>query len=242
MARHRRPSEARLNLDSLTDIMANTVGIMIFVMIFAVITARGSFMSKGFPRVQATNKQKLLAFCMDNKVIPCEAGKLVDRALEPLRHLTYDNMPRVVDQVNSTPVRDEYFEVTVKASMVELLFERQLTYVAIALQPRADAPWDTVASLSTPSSSLVRYLRQRDKTRCWLELRVDPRSLEVFSKTREVAYREGFESGWDPTTIQWPLRQQVYPPLPPPPSGPGEKKGTGPQPPASSLFGIRGLR
>lgn len=240
MARHRRPPEAQLNLDSLTDIMANTVGIMIFVMVFAVITARGSFMSKGFPKVQATPKQRLLAFCTGNKVIPCEADKLVDRALEPLRHLTYDNMPRVVNQVNSTPVRDEYFEVTVKASMMELPFERQLTYVAIALQPRPDAPWDTVATLGTPSSSLVRYLRQRDKTRCWLELHVDARSLEVFGKTREIAYREGFESGWDPTTIQWPLRQQVYPP--PPPSGPGGKKGTGPQPPANPLLGIRGLR
>lgn len=241
MARHRRPSETQLSLDSLTDIMANTVGIMIFVMVFAVITARGSFMSKGFPKVQATPKDRVLAFCMDNKVIPCEADKLVDRALEPLRHLTYDNMPRVVNQVNSTPVQDEYFEVTVKASMVELLFERQLTYVAIALQPRPGAPWDTVASLSTPSSSLVRYLRQRDKTRCWLELRVDPRSLEVFGKAREVARREGFESGWDPTTIQWPLRQQVYPP-PSTQGGSGGNKGTGPQAPTSGMLGIRGLR
>ena len=48
-----------VNLDSLTDILANTVGIVIFLMIFAVISARGAFFAKKFPMLQSTEKERI---------------------------------------------------------------------------------------------------------------------------------------------------------------------------------------
>ena len=69
--RRSRTTVDNLNLDSLMDVLSCSVGVMLFIVVFAVIEARGTNVLEYSPpllREPPGNSQRILALCKDERV------------------------------------------------------------------------------------------------------------------------------------------------------------------------------
>ena len=210
MARYHRHAGFNINLDSLTDILANTVGIMIFVLIYAVIASRGVFIAKRLPKLQPTTKERVVVICTGNALFPLKVDELIDRYTEPLNGLVYYNIPQVVETLNKRRISDGMLEVTGQFHCSEAtgLFSstRKIDSGYIIIVPCAGIQGDTTADVEISGSYFRRLLADMDKDRQYLLFFLSVDSLEVFRKARDFARQYGFDSNWEPGNIQWPLR------------------------------------
>lgn len=211
MVRSRRQRSLEMNLDSLTDIMANTVGIMVFVMIFAVLAARGTFVRKRLPVVHPTAKDRQIFLCTQNTVRQYPAEELIDQVCEPLTRAgrTYDNLPDRVAQSNAKRVQDAGFEAVGEFHYSDWGFSRSVDWGYVVIRPLGGSRGETADELDSQDALFRLALAEMKKERHWVLFLVDPDSLEVFQKARDVARGVGFESNWEPWRCQWPERIQV---------------------------------
>ena len=233
MATRRRRSGLEMNLDSLTDIMANTVGIMVFVMIFAVIAARGSFVRKRLPMEHSTAKQRCIYLCAGNTVRVYPVDRMVDPFVERLKRLqragSYEGIARVVAELNALSLQDEGFRATGAFHYSQNDWfgvwgterSRTLDYGYVVIAPLPGTAGESPKELQAPYGNCRRSLAALEKTRHWVLFLVDPSSIEAFEKARDMAREQGLETGWVPYSVVWPDRLSLLgeqrpgkPPLP----------------------------
>lgn len=223
MARLRRQRGLEMNLDSLTDIMANTVGIMVFVMIFAVLAARGTFVRKRLPVVHPSAKERQVFLCTQNTVRSYPMDRLIDQVCAPIKgkRLTYDNIPDIVARLNQMRVQEGDFEAvgqfhyTESQSLSYVLSwgvfqpewrRRELDWGYVVIRPLGGGRGETVEELGSQEARFRLALAEMSRERHWVLFLVDADSLDVFQKARDVARGAGFESNWEPWRCQWPER------------------------------------
>jgi len=233
MASRRRQLHVEMSLVPLADMLTNTVGIMIFVMIFAVIVAQGTSIGKRLPMERkafipgtTTEKQAVLFVCSHNTVLPWRLDKLAERFMAGLGKPTAYDYEEWKAKVNSRRIEDDLYVVTARCEFAREDtwdgFTVQLVYFMFEVNLRPGVRGDGPDSVRNETSILRRELANMDHNREYICFLLDSDSLEVLGGAREVARQAGFDTGWTPEPTTWPVRVVAFPPSeggkkPPPP-------------------------
>ncbi|WP_448524951.1 hypothetical protein [Parathermosynechococcus lividus] len=201
MKRSRRrpqPQQPSQNLDSFLDVLTNTVGVMIFVCLFASLTAAVSPALVRTPIARETRKQGYFFECRENRAIPLDEDD-ASAAIQQFFRRVNDN-PFVDPQHLQRQFRDfshntRYY--TVRLSLVN--FGGQ-PIIQTLFQPRDRFGGESVASLDASTSTFRQTLSRLSPSRHSLIFFVRPDSFDCFRAARAIAWRNGFDVGWEPMT------------------------------------------
>lgn len=204
--RRQRRASFDLNLDPLMDVVTNAVGIMLFVVIFAVIAARSTSVSRVTPLLSKPreHQERVFYLCADGRVRRFDwdgAFATVDRMA---KGLTYARIPKLVSRFNEENVEDEHFSYRLEFETEQRGFT-QSRKVFLVTTERGDHRTNQANDLS----ALERELASSDAAGQWLSFLVDESSIRAFLDARDLAAEKGFAIGWDPGRIEFPFRQCI---------------------------------
>ncbi len=184
------------NLDSFLDVLTNTVGVMIFVCLFASLTAAVSPALVRTPIARETRKQAYFFECRQNRAVPLEEDKASEAIQQFFRRVNsnpFVSPQQLQQQFNSFSHATRYYDV--RLSLVNVAGR---PIMQTLFQPRDPFGGEAVATLDTPTSRFRQTLNRLSPTRHSLIFFVRPDSFECFRTARTIAWRHGFDVGWEP--------------------------------------------
>lgn len=201
-----------INLDSLMDILTCAFGVMLFLVIFAVIEARGVNIKMVTPMAQEPpqDSERLIFLCDNGRIRYLGFDQSVIELIEILgkKQITFDNVPMLIKEANEKNITDGYFSYSLNHFEWSTIFERR-RIISVIIKERADISGETVDQLKKGPSQYATLLQQFDKNKAWIAFMVDDKSMEVFREARSIAIKDGFSVGWDPGSITFPYEEVI---------------------------------
>lgn len=206
MSRHARSTFQEPSLVPLADMLCNTVGIIVFILIFTVLTAGGAVLMKRLPYERTTTAKRVIFVCYHDRVLPLDDDGLQKRFANDIPHdsITMDNLNSFVDSVNNHEVDDDYFTLTVHAEVYSTYEGVSLNLVS-SFQPK-DQTGELSEDFGNPNSIYPRALHAKDPKKAYILFLVYPDSLDVFDKARNFARLMHYETGWSGSEAGQPLK------------------------------------
>jgi len=210
--RRSRRSDDDLSLDSLMDVLSCSVGVMLFIVIIAVIEARGTnilLYSPPLLREPSQDSQRLLALCQGGTVRILDIATALQQLMGNTTQLKYDDVPRFVEEANSRNISDGAFNYRLVFRDEPYGEDNRKRVVSIRVEARPGNDGETPDELGEGLSEYERTLAALDEDSNWVAFGVDGDSLEVFRKARSIALERGFSTGWDPLSVEFPYEEVI---------------------------------
>ena len=192
----------------MADILANTVGIMLFILAFTVLHTGGVLIPKRLPMEREDADRKPVYFvCYEKRLLPLD-GNLSDKLLKGLGTPTYETAESWVSRFNRARIEDGFFTIEPKgeARFNRGAFQSSVELVLFAsYKPKVDVG-DTQEGLRGESSRFNARIKGLSKDGHFLYFIVYPNSIELFREARNYAESQyGIASGWSPTAEGEPI-------------------------------------
>jgi len=187
----RRPEPG--NLDSFLDVMTNTVGVLIFVLLFVTLAAADATVLVRTPLRSETEKRPVYFEASGGRVIHVElieGNAQVDAFFEGLPRITWYNLSYVLDRMRTFHGETRNYEVDLTGSFMS-------GDIGVRWRARAESG-ETAREVRNSASTYQRVLRSLDPDTAYLAFIVRPDGLDAFRTAREVASRRRIASGWEP--------------------------------------------
>jgi hypothetical protein len=197
------------SLVPLADMLTNTVGIMVFILIFTVLTAGGVVLAKRLPRERTTEARPVHFFCAGGRVLPLRSGDLIEEFLQPLgRPTSFYAVAGWLRRFNERRVEDDYFVVTGDgdANYTDWGLGRSVSLNLAAVCTPKEGRGETPAELKREDSPFRQLLKASQPSKQFIHFFVRPDSLEAFTAARDAAAAAGFDTGWLPFEQGQPVR------------------------------------
>jgi hypothetical protein len=212
-----RPARAPFHDTSLVpmaDMLTNTVGVMVFILIFTVLTAGGVVIAKRLPLERKLEARPLHFVCAGGRLLPLDSGKLIDEFVDPLgRPGSFYAVEGWLKKFNGRRTEDEYFTVTGKGEShytdLDIFGSRSVSLTLTVICAPKDGRGETLAELKLEASRLRQILKNHQPTQRFAHFLVRPDGLEAFAAAREVAAGLGFSTGWAPLDADDPVRFSI---------------------------------
>lgn len=191
--RARRPVDSGGNLDSFLDTLTNTVGVLIFVLLFVTLAAADATVLVKTPLRTSTAKEEIFFEVSGDRValLDTDAGSDAYRRLvNGLPRPNWYNLDLIIDRIYAFSADAGNHRVTVVGSVLS-----GTTGLRYELDPDAG---DAMKSLRDSTSEFQRVLARADTAEQFVAFLVRPDGLEAFREARKHAARRGFQSGWEP--------------------------------------------
>jgi hypothetical protein len=188
------------SLVPLADMLTNTVGITLFILIFTVLTTGGVVIAKRLPMEQKTQAEPLHFVCVNNRLLPLDFEGLAKKFVEPLGEPTYKDFGEWVRKYNTRQIEDEYFVVRGKGEVhytEEDGRKRAIPRLSVKFTPR-DGQGETIMDLQESNARFRQLLRAYTPKKYFVYFDVYPDSLDIFEAARKVAVESHFSTGWEP--------------------------------------------
>jgi hypothetical protein len=201
---------AGVNVDPLMDVITCVVGIMLFVVIFAVLEAGGSRVEMVTPRltVPPTGSTRRVFLCEAGRLRELRIDTVTDQLLAEVKHVTYATVPTRVQRFNEGDVQDEHFSYRAEYETEQGAY-RNTRSVYLVIEERGGQGGATLAELEGGESMYQRALEAADPDSAWVSFLVDGESIDLFRRARALAVAGGFAVGWDPAALTFPYRSCV---------------------------------
>jgi len=218
----RRFRQNTLNLDALTDIIANCIGVLLFLLLFAVLSSRTTFYNFYVPSsmnpddavrayvpiAQDTVKLRTSFLCSDGILTKFDLTDLFNRLTIGLPEMTYENFENVVAMMNNRTVSSSGLTATMVAT-VDLSVQggkRSKRYgeLKMIINKRQSGFGESLDMAVMENSQFYRNLESLDPEIHWVCFYVENDSLEMFRRVREIAWDMNFDVGWEPSVVSWP--------------------------------------
>ncbi len=211
-----------INLDSLTDIVANSIGVILFILLFAVLSSRSTYYNFYVPAdmnpddrsrvyvpiAEESTKVRKNFLCSGGAVIPMDFTGLYSELMEGLPVMTFENFENVLALVNSRRAEKGGLTARISATMnIQDHGDRRSKHyrdLNLVINKTPEFTGDDLNKLTTGSSDYLRELQGMDPGVHWICFYVESDSLEIFRKAREIAWENGFDAGWEPSVVTWP--------------------------------------
>jgi hypothetical protein len=212
--KNKKKISGNLNLDSLMDILTCTVGLMLFIVTFAMLEAQGVRFKMTTPIVQDAPDYSNRKFfiCSDSTIRFLDLEHAVNELFGDWK-LTYRNVPSVVKSANEKQVADRYFtyrldynEWTRENDKGDLTRSRSISLI---IDKRSDAAGETIGEIRQADSYFMMQLKKFNPEKAWVVFSVDGKSLEIFRAARQLCQEREIETGWDPGKIEFPYREVI---------------------------------
>lgn len=198
------------SLVPLADMLTNTVGIMVFILIFTVLAAGGVVMVKRLPREHSTEAEPLRFMCRAGRILPLNDDALIDQFLKPLgRPTSYNAVDAWIKAFNVRQVEDEFFlakgegEAIYSTIIIPASVSLDLTITFTA----RTGVGETVTDIEQSNSRFRQILQSYEPKKRFVHFIVYPDSLDLFFKARSIAVENmHFGYGWRPQKDGEPYR------------------------------------
>ena len=221
MKRVRRNIRDVINLDSLTDIVANSIGVILFILLFAVLSSHSTYFNFYIPSAvnpeeggayvpitQETIKSRTNFLCSGKSLIPMDFSAFYQKLSAEIPKVTFDNFPGVVSMLNGRRAETEFLDARIAAALSEEMISGQKTRsykeLKMIISRKQNAPGLTSEQLDLDQNLFYQTLDQLNPDTNWICFYVESDSLEIFRKVRKISWSRGFDVGWEPALMSWP--------------------------------------
>jgi len=175
------------SLVPLADMLSNTVGIMLFILIFTVLATAGATVSRNFPIEHSSTKRAIFVVCAHGKLYSVDLTDLARRAYlsETQQRLDFDKL--------QSKIETEHVEMQGKLRQGA---DGRLAF-AVAFTPRPEGG-ETTDRIATGSTAMTAMLDHNDPAKVFIYYFVTSDSIDAFLAARAVSVAKGFEYGWEP--------------------------------------------
>src|SRR5436309_8073400 len=191
MPKRRKKGEPEMLIVSFCDIVTITTAAMFFAMLITVQEAVKIPVFKPTPRAKLTNKQPVFFECRGNEVFYLDKDGLDGQVAKLLSTLSPNvrggDIRQFMKAIQGQEVGNEYYKVNPNYLLAALM----------ALDPRPGAKGETPDDLPQPNGKFQAILRQLDAKSQYVAFLVRDDSFDVFRRGRSVAFKSGFETGWE---------------------------------------------
>ena len=206
----RRNNHTTQNLDSFLDILTNTVGVLMFISLFATLIATGSSpktrVTIQTPLSKPTEKESLWFEIQGNKVSHLNLRDVREKELELTSNLPNCNRAggaaNYQSCLSSILGRQSNFRATTDSYNVRTVDNG----VSLEFQPQTPNIGETTAQLSNAGSAYKQVLAQFNPQKDYIIFIVRPDSFEAFRTARKQAWNAGYDVGWEPLDQTAPIR------------------------------------
>jgi len=186
-----------LSLVPLADMLTNTVGILLFILIFTVLTGGGVIVPKRLPIERPIKKLlPITFFCTNGRVIYVDS-ELINKFVQPLGELTYYTVKPWIEKFNKRQMESDYFYIKGEGTYQDFYYEVyfNLTYYLIS-KPEVG---ETISQVQTDSSFFKKILQKYPPQKYFVDFVVsNTDGINIFRNAREVASQMKFDIGWFP--------------------------------------------
>ena len=191
-----------LNLDSLVDIVSNSVGILIILAVFMALLSFMEYNPQTTPETRVveqtekilipwahySQKAALLFLVRENRVLRLDRGGYYRKIKKQLQGAS----PEIPKRIN---FESHSVEIEMLGGNSHCLFFEP--------RPGAGLWWHQLSGVKGPLESLLSSLHPEEN---YFFFWVDSDSFELFRDLREVLWKRDFEVGWKPVETATPLR------------------------------------
>lgn len=226
--RYKRLVTPSQNLDSFLDILANTVGVLMFVGLFISLVAVESATIVRTPLVSKTEKKPYFFEVRGNKTTYLDkevADAHIENIVESLTlcnkpdvpsdysdldyNLYYEQLQSYYGQLQKyqdciTYKTEEFKNFRARTSHYEVRLE--LETFSMIYEPREADAGESTEELKQANSEYRSILKKFNPQTDYLAFIVRPDSFKAFRQAREIAWKEGFSVGWEPMNTDTQIR------------------------------------
>ncbi|MDS3861191.1 hypothetical protein RIF25_10275 [Thermosynechococcaceae cyanobacterium BACA0444] len=191
------------NLDSFMDVLTNTVGVLIFVCLFASLMAAEAPALIRTPLARESKKSISFVECRENRATPLEANKVevaMEKQVRLLSATSLGDPLMVFSQLNNFEVNTRYYQA--RLSVFEYQGQPILQTRYQPLDPFAGETPERVGQANSVFRQTLNQLRPQTDALLFF---VRPDSFDCFRAARTVAWQQGFDVGWEPLNNQQPI-------------------------------------
>ena len=208
MKRRRAALFEQPSLVPMADMVTNTVGIMLFILIFVSLSAGGVVVARHLPRERHTDAKVIWMFCSHGRVVHFDALALAEEMARPLGAPTFDTALVWARNYSARKVETDQLLVDGQAiadindgsSRTSVHIKK---YINIRHKPNQG---DDITAIKTPDSAFQRLMVQKSKTADFFFFFVTPDSIQLFRAARDQLAESGFGVGWSPLGPNEPAR------------------------------------
>lgn len=195
-----------LDLDSLMDILSCLVGVMLFLVIYTVLELGSAAYEAQVPvtRGAPSGAEPVVVLAAGGTLRPLDVRRPLNDLLSGLGIIRSADVPVFVEQANARPTVDPWFVYSLTYDERFREFGDPLGTLAVEIEEREGAVGDSLHQLGE-GSAYAALLDDLDAREHWFEFEVDPASVDVFRRARDMAVRRGFTVTWSPKQIDFPF-------------------------------------
>lgn len=207
--RHRPSLADEVSLDSLMDILACSVAVMLIVVLLGLMQARATSVTVFMPRAQKppAAANRVLVICKAGRVRPMDFGQALGAVVA--KKVTFNNIRGLVKRANGRGLNDGFFDYRFELREWQEGWQVRRRAVDMVVEERPGATGFDVEALKADPAAFIASLRGREGRDIWVAFSVDEDSLEVFREARAVLAAHGIATGWDPGFIAFPYKETV---------------------------------
>lgn len=206
----RRKRGVSQNLDSFLDILTNTVGVLMFISLFATLIATGSSPKTSVtiqtPISSPTEKESLWFEIQNNRISYLNLRDVREQEIELSGSLPNCNrssgesnyqscLLSVLGRQSNFRANTDNYRVKTVDNGVSLLFQPQSTDIG-----------ETTTELTATDSAYQQVLAKFNPQEDYLIFIVRPDSFEAFRAARKQAWDAGYDVGWEPHGQDAPIK------------------------------------
>ena len=175
------------SLVPLADMLANTVGVMVFIFIFTVITAGGASVLKMLPLERPSDLGFLTVVCSGDRVLPLDQNALIEEFLRPLGQPTPETWEQWLEKLPQHRLQREDVDVSGEIG----------NGLVFTFQPHLERG-ENANILKRPRSRFRIFLKRFKPEERFIHFLVYPDGLHAFQEARAIALENRFATGWLP--------------------------------------------
>lgn len=190
------------SLVPMVDLLSNTVGALVFIMIFTVMAASGVVVLKRLPLEHSSSAEPANFLCEENRVYPLDNEELNNRLVKRWgRPNSIFNIYSWVARYDGIQVEDDHFIARGESRVTYSTYSISTLYTA---KPGGGYSRNEIEELNSAFRQRLARLNPKQK---FAHFFVRPDSIDSFVIARKIAADEmGFATGWMPLDTTQPLR------------------------------------
>jgi len=193
---------AGFNSDSLMDVLACTIGLIIIIMLLAVIGAEKIAFSFTIPIINKNTQGKkgLDVFCLDGKIRVLDfspAYKIINDLPFKIEPSSY---PVIVKFANKEKqVIDAWFKYSFNCDGYGKGTKIRSKYLYLVVEEIQEGSGEVLDDLKAGYSQFNKALQTANVDSHWIMFHVDTESIELFREVRKICLDKGYATGWQPS-------------------------------------------
>jgi len=200
--KRKEPEVTKPSLVPMVDLLSNTVGAIVFIMIFTVIAASAVVVLKRLPLEHSTSAEPANFLCEKDRIFPLDNKELTSKLHKKWGRPTsiFDIYPWIA-RYDGIEVEDDHFIARGESNVTYSTYSLSTLFTP---KPDGGYPKEQIQNLDSPFRQSLAALKGKSR---FVHFFVRPDGIDSFFLARKIAADElGLATGWMPLDTGQPLR------------------------------------